>query len=48
MVLHEIPYHIDISKGDTIIASGFSTIYPEGILIGTVKDFEVKDEKLFS
>ena len=42
VVLHEIPYHIDISKGDTIIASGFSTIYPEGILIGTVKDFEVK------
>lgn len=41
-VLYEIPYHIDISKGDTIITSGFSTIYPEGILIGTVKDFEVR------
>jgi len=41
-VLYEIPYHIDISKGDTIITSGFSTIYPEGILIGTIKNFEVE------
>lgn len=41
-VLYEIPYHVDISKGDTIITSGFSIIYPEGVLIGTIKDFEVK------
>jgi len=41
-ILNEIPYHIDIAEGDTIITSGFSTIYPEGILIGVIKDFEVK------
>ena len=41
-ILYEIPHHVPVSKGDTIITSGFSTIYPEGILIGTVKDYEVK------
>jgi rod shape-determining protein MreC len=42
VVLYDIPYHIDIAKGDTVVTSGFSTIYPEGIMVGTVKDFEVK------
>ena len=41
-ILYEIPHHVPVSKGDTIITSGFSTIYPEGVLIGTIKDFEVK------
>ncbi|UCG28597.1 MAG: rod shape-determining protein MreC [Bacteroidales bacterium] len=40
-ILYEIPHHVLISKGDTIITSGFSTIYPEGVLIGIIKDFEV-------
>lgn len=40
--LEEIPYHIDINKGDTIVTSGYSSIFPEGIAIGTVNDFEVK------
>lgn len=42
VLFREIPYHVDISLGDTIITSGFSTIFPEGILIGTVCDYEVK------
>ncbi len=43
----EIPHHINIAKGDTVITSGFSTIYPEGILIGTIKDFEVKGANFY-
>ena len=39
-VLNEIPLHADIQVGDTIITSGFSSIYPEGILIGYIEDFE--------
>ena len=46
-ILSEIPHHINIEKGDTIITSGFSTIYPEGILIGTIKDFEVKGANFY-
>jgi len=39
-VLNEIPLHADIQVGDTIITSGFSSIYPEGILIGYIENFE--------
>ncbi len=46
-MLSEIPHHINIAKGDTVITSGFSTIYPEGILIGTIKDFEVKGANFY-
>ena len=42
-ILSEIPYHVDVQKGDTIVTSGYSTIFPEGILIGTVSSFEVEE-----
>ncbi|MBL4624098.1 MAG: rod shape-determining protein MreC, partial [Flavobacteriales bacterium] len=38
--LNKIPNHVDIQKGDTIISMGASTIFPEGILAGTVHSFE--------
>lgn len=41
-VLSDIPAHINISMGDTIVTSGFSNIFPEGLLIGTVNDVDVK------
>ncbi len=37
--LNDIPLHVSFNKGDTIVTSGFSKIFPEGILIGTVDDF---------
>ncbi|MEI7660673.1 MAG: rod shape-determining protein MreC [Bacteroidota bacterium] len=41
----EIPKHVIIVKGDTIITSGNSDIFPEGLLIGTISDFtRVQDE----
>ena len=41
----EIPKHVIILKGDTIITSGNSDIFPEGLLIGTISDFtRVQDE----
>lgn len=35
-VLEEIPRHIKYSKGDTVVTSGFSTSFPEGVPVGTV------------
>lgn len=32
----DIPYHIEIKVGDTISTSGFSSIFPEDYVIGTV------------
>jgi rod shape-determining protein MreC len=39
-ILNEIPQHVDIAEGDTIETTGYSAIFPEGIMIGTVSDFE--------
>jgi rod shape-determining protein MreC len=39
-VLSEIPQHVPISVGDTIETTGFSAVFPEGIIIGTVSNFE--------
>ncbi|PLX03583.1 MAG: rod shape-determining protein MreC [Marinilabiliales bacterium] len=36
--LLEIPYHVDVQHGDSVVTSGYSTIFPEGILIGTVQE----------
>ncbi len=41
-ILTEIPLHADIQVGDTIVTSGFSSIYPEGITIGYINDFTEK------
>lgn len=35
-LLKEIPYHTYVSKGDTVVTSGFSSIFPEGIILATV------------
>lgn len=47
-VLNEIPLHADIQIGDTIITSGFSSIYPEGILIGYIDNFEEKSGSFYT
>ena len=37
--LNEIPFHIDLQVGDTIVTSGYSSVFPEGILIGTIASY---------
>lgn len=39
-VLNEIPQHVTFGIGDTIETTGYSAVFPEGILVGTVSDFE--------
>lgn len=39
-ILSEIPQHVTFGIGDTVETSGYSTIFPEGVLIGTVSGFE--------
>lgn len=34
--LYEIPNHVNVVAGDSIVTSGFSAIFPEGIMIGVV------------
>lgn len=42
-----VPRHVQPIVGDTIITSGYNSIYPEGILIGTIAEVKLKDEALF-
>ena len=39
-MLSEIPFHVQLAPGDTVVTSGFSRIFPEGIMIGTIQSFE--------
>jgi rod shape-determining protein MreC len=39
MNLESIPKHADITKGDTVITSGYSSIFPKNLLIGKVDTF---------
>ena len=47
-IVKEIPKHVEIRKNDTIITSGNSDIFPEGILIGTISDFTVSPDENFN
>ncbi len=37
--VEDIPTHIEVNKGDTIVTSGHSFIFPEGIMVGTIEAF---------
>ncbi|MGC8864144.1 MAG: rod shape-determining protein MreC [Bacteroidales bacterium] len=38
---------VKINKGDTIITSGYSLIFPEGIMVGTIDEFEMNPDDIF-
>ena len=42
MELEAIPTHASIAIGDTIVTSGYSTMFPQGIQIGTIETFTTK------
>lgn len=42
-VLNYIPRHVDPQPGDTIMTSGYSEIFPQGILIGTIAEKSLSD-----
>ncbi len=43
----DIPTHAKLKKGDTVVTSELSGIFPEGILVGFVEDFERKQGESF-
>ena len=44
-LVNDIPSHIRLNTGDTIITSGNSLIFPEGIVIGTIIDQTIAENK---
>ena len=41
-ILKDILYYVVITKGDTVITSGYSAMFPEGYMIGIISDFKLK------
>lgn len=46
--LNDIPNHIDIILGDTIETTSFSSIFPEGLFVGTISEFEKESGDFYS
>ncbi len=48
-VLEEMPRHVEFAPGDTIVTSGFSAVFPEGIMVGTIYDYaKQKDDNFYA
>lgn len=47
VILSEIPHHAVITPGDTVVTSGYSAIFPYGLPIGTVADYEIKGANFY-
>lgn len=45
--LEAIPKHIELEEGDSVVTSGYSSIFPEGIMIGTIDEFELESGSNF-
>lgn len=41
-LLNEIPHHVEVRAGDSVVTSGYSNIFPAGIPIGLVESVENK------
>lgn len=44
--LKDLPRHADFSLGDTVVTSGYSTVFPAGIMVGTVDDMRDSNDGL--
>jgi rod shape-determining protein MreC len=44
--LNYIPRHVKLAVGDTVVTTGFSAVFPEGIIIGTVSEINLSPEAL--
>ena len=47
VTLSDIPTHVQLAKGDTIVTSAYSLTFPEDIRIGTVESKEKKAGEYF-
>lgn len=45
--LKDIPNHVLLNEGDTVVTSGYSSIFPEGLATAVIKTFEVPEGENF-
>ncbi len=46
-LLTEIPFHVVVSEGDTIVTSGFSSIFPAGIHAGIIESYQLESGNFY-
>lgn len=46
-ILHEIPNHVILNVGDTVVTSGYSAIFPPGIPVAVIDSFERNSDDNF-
>ena len=46
-ILEEMPRHVEFAQGDTIVTSGYSSVCPEGLMIGVVSDYKKQRDDNF-
>lgn len=44
--LKDLPRHAEFNLGDTVVTSGFSTVFPAGVMVGTVDDMADSNDGL--
>lgn len=44
--LKDLPRHAEFNLGDTVVTSGYSTVFPEGVMVGTVDDLSDSNDGL--
>jgi rod shape-determining protein MreC len=45
--LTDIARHVELALGDTLITSGLTSTFPEGIPVGTIEDFNIKESDAY-
>lgn len=45
--LKYIPRHVPIAPGDTVTTSGFNSVFPDGVIIGFIKNIDVQKNESF-
>jgi rod shape-determining protein MreC len=42
-----VPRHVKLNVGDTVVTSGYNAVFPEGIMVGIISDFNIKESATF-
>ena len=45
--ISDLPTHIPLNIGDTIITNSYSNVFPEGVNIGTISKFKKNDDGFY-
>ena len=46
-MLNEIPNHVELKQGDTVVTSGYSAIFPPGLPVATIDEFHRNSDDNF-